>query len=55
MIALLLIGVIVLAVGYYAPLPPPLPVILQIVGVVLVLWALVLLVLFLASGTVAVP
>jgi hypothetical protein len=34
-LALVIVGVILLVIGYWAPLPPPLPVILQIIGWIL--------------------
>lgn len=50
-LALVLVGIILLVIGYWAPLPPPLPVILQIIGWVLFGIGIVLLVLGLVGGS----
>lgn len=43
-LALVLIGLLVLAVGYFVPFPPPIPVIVRVIGGVMVVLGLILLI-----------
>lgn len=57
MIILIIVGLIALLIGLYVAMPEPLPIIFKIVGIVLLVWGLVLLVMYLAHGSLgaAVP
>ena len=52
-LVLLIIGLIVLAVGWYAPLPPPIPIVVRWLGAILIVIALILLIVFLLGPPVA--
>lgn len=52
-LAFVIIGAILWAIGYWAPLPPPLSTILQVIGAVLFFVGILLLVLGLFAGTPA--